>query len=79
MHFLNWVLEKQEDKGSLGLFADILWNDMNNGCGLRYTTPIEWREHFLNKHPRTSKALIELLEESFEAYADRVSAANQSK
>ena len=70
MHFLNWVLEKQDEPGNLGVFAKVLWQDINNGCGARYTTPLEWRGHFDKKHPRTKEKLNALLSQVYLQYAD---------
>jgi len=62
MHFLNWVLEKQEEPGDLGLFATVIYQDINNGCALRFTEPSEWKAHFTLKHRKMGYILIGLLE-----------------
>jgi len=68
VHFLNWLLEQQEEPGDVGLFATVIWQDINNGCGLRYTEYREWQHHFIKKHPRMAKRLIALLESSYLLY-----------
>lgn len=70
MHFLNWVLEQSEEPGDVGLFSAIVYNDINNGCGARFTNPMEWQEHFVTKHKRTARVLIELLLESYTVYTE---------
>ena len=71
MHFLNWVLEQDEEKGSLGLFSSVLYQDITNGCGLRFTEPVEWKAHFELKHKKTARVLNDLLEDAFVAYSQR--------
>lgn len=71
MHFLNWVLEQDEEKGPLGLLSSILYQDINNGCGLRFTEPVEWKAHFELKHKKTARVLNDLLEDAFVAYSQR--------
>lgn len=61
MHFLDWALDQQDELGNLGKISKVFWQDINNGCGARYTTPKEWERHFVEKHPRSSEKLIELL------------------
>ena len=79
MHFLNWVLDKQEAPGNLGLFAKVVWNDINNGCGARYTSPVEWRIHFNKKHPKTAEKLSQLLSVAYTEYTKSLSDENKSK
>jgi len=74
VHFLNWLLEQSEEPGGLGLFSSVVYNDINNGCGLRFTDPLEWQDHFNNKHKRTAKVLNGLLTESYIAYTESFSA-----
>ena len=71
MHFLNWVLEQDEEKGPIGLFSSVLYQDINNGCGLRFTEPVEWKAHFELKHKKTARVLNDLLEDAFVAYSQR--------
>lgn len=74
MHFLNWLLEQDEGPGGLGLFSSVVYNDINNGCGARFTDPLEWQEHFNTKHKRTAKVLNGLLTESYIAFTESFSA-----
>ena len=57
MHFLSWILDKRDEPGDVGLISNAIWTDINNGCAVRYTEPIEWAVHFIRHHPRMSKAL----------------------
>ena len=72
MHFLNWVLDQKEEPGDLGLISAVMWADINNGCGLRYTSPVEWNHHFDSKHKKTSELLNGMLTEAFILYANRL-------
>lgn len=69
MHFLNWLLEQQDEPGDSGLLANVIWADINNGCGLRFTSPVEWSQHFSIKHKKTAEILNDLLNEAFILYA----------
>jgi len=71
VHFLNWILKQDEEPGGLGLFSSIIFQDINNGCGLRYTEPTEWKEHFEKKHKKTSDVLNSLLEDAYVTYSKR--------
>jgi len=71
VHFLNWILEQDEEPGGLGLFSSIIYQDINNGCGLRFTEPSEWKAHFEIKHKKTAPILTGLLEDAFVAYSKR--------
>lgn len=74
MHFLDWTLKQQEALGGVGLFSSLLYQDINNGCGLRYTDPMEWQEHFNTKHRKTASVLNNLLLETVTAYNNRFNA-----
>ena len=69
MHFLDWTLDQQDDQGNLGLIAKVLWQDINNGCGARYTTPVEWRIHFQEKHAKKAEILSKLVSVAYVEYA----------
>lgn len=56
------------------MFSSVVYNDINNGCGLRFTDPLEWQDHFNNKHKRTANVLNGLLTESYIAYTESFSA-----
>jgi hypothetical protein len=74
VHFLDWTLKQHDALGGLGLFSNILYQDINNGCGLRYTDPMEWQEHFNTKHKKTARVLNGLLLDTVEAYNNRFNA-----
>lgn len=74
MHFLNWILEQQESPGEVGLFGTIIYNDINNGCGMRFTEPMEWQDHFNDRHKKTAKVLNSLLLEAYVGYRDSFNA-----
>ena len=69
MHFLDWTLDQQDEFGNLGTIAKVLWQDINNGCGARYTTPMEWRAHFQQKHPKKADILSNLLAVAYVEYS----------
>jgi hypothetical protein len=73
VHFLNWVLEQDEEPGGLGLLSNLIYQDINNGCGLRFTEPTEWKAHFELKHRKTAKVLTGLLEDAYVSYSKRFS------
>jgi len=77
VHFLNWILDQQEEPGNLGIFSKVIWQDINNGCGARYTTPLEWRSHFDKKHPRTKERLNALLSAAYIQYASAFTAEKE--
>jgi len=62
-------LEQDEEPGGIGLFSNIIYQDINNGCGARFTTPAEWKAHFEVKHKRTASVLTGLLNEAFIVYS----------
>ena len=68
MHFLDWALDQQDELGPLGVVSKVLWQDINNGCGARYTTPAEWHDHFNKKHPRTADKLSNLVATAYVEY-----------
>jgi hypothetical protein len=68
VHFLNWILEQQDEPGSLGSISRLIWQDINNGCGLRYTSPIEWQKHFSSNHRKTAAILNNMLNGAFILY-----------
>jgi hypothetical protein len=74
MHFLDWALEQQGEPGVAGSFGRVIYQDINNGCGNRFTNPMEWREHFNAKHKRTTHVLCNMLEEAYESYLNRFNA-----
>ena len=76
MHFLDWVLEQQEEPGVAGVLGILIYQDINNGCGARFTTPMEWQHHFTTKHKKNTPTLTSLLEDSYVAYLDRFNEAN---
>jgi len=76
VHFLNWILEQQEAPKGIGLFSNIIYQDINNGCGMRFTEPMEWQDHFNDRHKKTAKVLNTLLLEAYVAYRDSFSADN---
>jgi hypothetical protein len=61
VHFLDWTLEQSDVLGNLGLISRTLAQDINNGCGSRFTTLSEWEDHFITKHPRTAEKLTNLV------------------
>jgi len=74
MHFLDWVIEQKDGPGTAGSFGRLIYNDINNGCGARFTTPMEWQAHFIKYHKRNVHILESLLEDAFDAYLDRFNA-----
>lgn len=72
MHFLNWILDQQEEPGNLGVFSKVIWQDINNGCGARFTSPIEWRIHFNKKHPTKADTLNGLLAAAYVQYVNSI-------
>jgi hypothetical protein len=76
VHFLDWVLEQQTEPGVAGVFGQLIYQDINNGCGARFTTPMEWQYHFTLKHKKNVHALTSLLEDAYVAYLDRFNEAN---
>jgi len=74
MHFLDWILSQQEEPGIAGALGRVIYQDINNGCGARFTTPLEWNDHFSKKHKRTFSVLETMLENAFEAYLNRLNA-----
>ena len=76
MHFLDWVLEQQAEPGVAGVFGKLIYQDINNGCGARFTTPMEWQYHFTLKHKKNVHTLTSLLEDAYVAYLDRFNEAN---
>ena len=74
MHFLDWLLEQQEEPGVAGVFGRLIYQDINNGCGLRYTEPNEWAALFSKKHPQKKDFLIGILDDAFISYLNRFNA-----
>ena len=72
MHFLNWVLEQEGESGGLGLISHVLYQDINNGCALRFTEPSEWKAHFSLKHPKTYKTINKLIDDAVIYYLHNV-------
>jgi len=76
VHFLDWILEQQAEPGVAGVFGKLIYQDINNGCGARFTTPMEWQYHFTLKHKKNVHTLTSLLEDAYVAYLDRFNEAN---
>jgi hypothetical protein len=74
MHFLDWTLAQQGEPGTAGALGRLLYTDINNGCGVRFTSPIEWNEHFSIRHSRTQHVLSSMLSDTYEAYLDSFNA-----
>jgi len=53
----------------LSRFAKIVYDDINNGCGSRKFTPVEWKNHFLLEHPDSADYLINTLQVAYTQYA----------
>lgn len=76
MHFLNWVLEQEGESGGLGLISKVIYQDINNGCALRFTEVSEWKAHFSLKHPKSYRTLNKLLDDAVIYYLHNVDDKN---
>jgi len=72
VHFLNWVLEQEGESGGLGLISKVIYQDINNGCALRFTDAAEWQAHFSLKHPKTYKTINKLIDDAVIYYLHNV-------
>jgi len=68
MRFTQWVLDLQDEEGSLDKFHKILYSDINNGCGSSKYDAIAWKRHFEEKHADTAQNLINLLSVAYAQY-----------
>jgi len=68
MHFSTWLWEQMEEPNRVGLFANLCWDDVNNGCGHSTYNGRKWLEHFEARHKDRKEFLIGLLSEAYKEY-----------
>ena len=57
-----------ETPSKLSRFATIVYHDINNGCGSRRFTPVEWKKHFEEHHTDSAGYLISALAAAYTQY-----------
>jgi hypothetical protein len=68
MHFSSWLWEQMDENNSIGRFANICWNDINNGCAHGKFNEVAWLVHFKRKHIGSVSTLLPLLKEAHKEY-----------
>lgn len=68
--FSEWLYEQLHRDDEIGRFANLAWADYTSGCARWYSSALEWRDHFIAKHPDKADDMFVLLGQSFRAYAD---------
>ena len=69
MQFTQWLLSLEDEDGALGRFQKLAYSDINNGCASSKFDAIQWKKHFIEKHPESAEPLIKLLINSYNVYA----------
>ena len=67
--FTPWILEQQYRDDSVGKLATLMWQDYNAGCAGHILTPVGWKEHFEQRHPKKFGELLEWLGDAYVEYA----------
>lgn len=57
-----------EEPNRVGLFANLCWDDVNNGCGHATYNAGAWLEHFEARHQNRKDYLIGLLSVAYKDY-----------
>lgn len=68
MKFLSWLLDQIDEPTRVGRFGKVCWDDINNGCASTKFGPMDWRDHFNEKHPSTADNLNSLLVMAYSVY-----------
>lgn len=68
--FSEWLMDQMDRSDDIGRFARLVWADYTSGCARWYAGAVEWRDHFIAKHPDKADDMMALLGETFRAYAD---------
>lgn len=68
MRFTQWILELQDEEGSIADFQAVAYSDINNGCASSKYDALKWRDHFNEKHPESASRLVNLLSKAYAQY-----------
>lgn len=68
VRFTQWILELQDEEGSIAEFQAVAYGDINNGCASSKFDALKWKDHFEEKHPDSARRLIDLLTRAYAQY-----------
>ena len=68
MTFISFLVDNLDSPGRVHRFANIVSQDIDNGCGSHRFDAIAWKLHFEDKHAESANRLKDMLLVAYTEY-----------